>query len=362
MGQPHHVAESLKTLVGLDFEKTSLDNVLAYLSEVVPGLNVVIDPEIELAGIDLSTRVVDLKVKAVSVETVLRLVLGADLGYKVEENRIWITTCERLYRELRIRTFDAADIAASVSAKVKDAAYADEVLRDLVQRMVNNASDPGVAVWAEEGGPASVEVVGGKVVVTQTEQGFRKIDGLLAGLRETAKVPIGSPRTVTAQQPSKVFVAHGHDLGAKEEVARFLETLDLGVVVVGEQGRGLLALIETIERNAWRSDFAVVLLTPDDLGARKEDIESEHAEAAKIECLEPRARQNVVFELGYMAGVLGRDRVYALRKGSLKIFSEWSDLHGGFCPEMDVAGGWKNNLAKALKNAGFDIDLNKLAD
>jgi len=360
MSQSDHVAESLKTLVDLDFEKTSLDNVLAYLSEVVPGLNIVIDPEIELAGIGLSTRVVDLKVKAVSVETVLGLILGSDLGYRVQDGYVLVTTLEKLHQALETRTFDVRDILEDVASSEADPRAAGRILRDLVQRTVNNISDCNIAAWADEGGPASIECLTGKLVVTQTAQGFHKIEVLIAGLRENPNVTLEMSRTRAADQPPRVFVVHGWDLGAKAEVARFLEQLDLSTVVIAEQGRGMFALVESIEQNAFAADFAVVLLTPDDLGASKEDVEAAESEAKAIASLKCRARQNVVFELGYLAGVLGRGRVCALRKGSLEIFAELSDMKGIFCPEMDAAGGWKTLIAQALKDAGFEVDLNKL--
>ncbi len=370
MSHSDHVAESLKTLVDLDFEKTSLDNVLAYLSEVVPGLNIVIDPDIELAGIDLSTRVVDLKVKAVSVETVLGLVLGFDLGYRIRSNHVLVTPVERLHDGLETRDFDVAELVNRIAGSAGNLDYAGEKLRDLVQRTVNNISDRHVAVWGDEGGPASIEFLDGRLIVTQTEQGFRKIAHLLERLCERPSVAVepvptkgtGSTRIGATGQPSKVFIGHGRDVGAKEETARFLEKLGLSTVVIGEQGRGMSSLMESVERSASSSDFAVLLLTPDDLGMARGRIEAAESNAAKIECLEPRARQNVVFELGYLAGVLGRDRVCALRKGGFVIFSELSDMHGVFCPEMDAAGGWKDNLARTLKKAGFEIDLNRLAD
>lgn len=354
-------SDALKTPVDLDFEKVSLDNVLAYLAEVVPGLCIVLDPQIALAGIDLTTRVVDLKVKAVSVDTVLRLVLGCDLGYKIKDNYVFVTTVEELYQDLPAQVLDVADIIGCVSADTGSSSEAAAMLVDLVQRTVNNMSDRSVAAWADEGGPASIEFFNNKLVVTQTEQAFHRIARLLADLRQNLSRPVWQRPGSISEQIGKVFIVHGRDLGVKEEVARFLKTLDLSAVVIGEQGRGLFALLETIEQNAFASDFAVVLLTPDDLGAGKDDIEAAQTEPDKIKCLGPRARQNVVFELGYLAGALGRSRVCALRKGSLEIFGEMSDMKGIFCPEMDAAGGWKTLIAQALKDAGIKVDLNKLA-
>jgi predicted nucleotide-binding protein len=92
--------------------------------------------------------------------------------------------------------------------------------------------------------------------------------------------------------------------------------------------------------------FAVVLLTPDDLGAPASDKNN----------LQKRARQNVVFELGFFLGKLGRGRLCALHKGGVEIFS---DYNGVLFVPMDENDGWKLKLAKELKAAGISIDLDK---
>ena|SRR5690606_4334429 len=93
-------------------------------------------------------------------------------------------------------------------------------------------------------------------------------------------------------------------------------------------------------------DFAVVLLTPDDVGRAK----SEGAD-------KDRARQNVILDLGYFVGKLGRHRVCALRKGDVDIPT---DYLGVVYTELDNAGGWKQSLAQELEAAGYDIDWNKV--
>jgi hypothetical protein len=115
--EPKAVAETRRRLseeIDLDFEKTSLDNVLKYISEVQRGLNIVIDPDIAAGGVDLSTRVVDLKVKRVSVESVLSLILGIDLGYKVEPGYILITTKDKLQQNLPVVTYPVQDLVAQI--------------------------------------------------------------------------------------------------------------------------------------------------------------------------------------------------------------------------------------------------------
>ena len=77
----------------------------------------------------------------------------------------------------------------------------------------------------------------------------------------------------------------------------------------------------------------------------------------KEEELVPRCRQNVLLELGYFIGKLGRDRVCALKDESIEIPS---DILGVIYTPIDGAGFWKYQLADELRHAGSDIDKNKI--
>ena len=143
----------------------------------------------------------------------------------------------------------------------------------------------------------------------------------------------------------QIFVVHGHDEAAKEAVARFLERLDLKPIILHEQPNQGRTVIEKFEGSA-AVDFAVVLLTPDDLGNRADGSDTPKA----------RARQNVIFELGYFVGRLGRSRVCALHKGGVEILS---DYNGVIYVSMDDPQGWKLLLAREIKAAGIDVDLNR---
>ncbi len=140
----------------------------------------------------------------------------------------------------------------------------------------------------------------------------------------------------------RIFVAHGHDNGACETVARFLEKIGFEPIILQEQASQNRTVIEKIE--AYHDvGFAIVLLTPDDEGC------------AKGGKFEPRARQNVLLELGYFMGRLGRDKVCALRRGEVEIPS---DFAGVIWVAMDVGNGWKQALGKELHAAGHAIDWN----
>lgn len=141
-----------------------------------------------------------------------------------------------------------------------------------------------------------------------------------------------------------VFVVHGHDETAKEQLARFLEKLKLKAIILHEQPDQGRTIIEKFEDYAEKVGFAVILLTPDDLGAAK-------AQAVQGS----RARQNVIFELGYFAGKLGRGKTCLLRKGDVEMPS---DLYGVIYSDLDAHEGWKMKLVKEMKAAGLEFDAN----
>jgi predicted nucleotide-binding protein len=161
----------------------------------------------------------------------------------------------------------------------------------------------------------------------------------------------GPPATQEAVAPAnssfrKVFVVHGHDEGAREGIARFLEKIELEAIILHEQPDQGLTIIEKFETYAKQVGFAVVLLTPDDLGGPA-------SAAAHV----ARARQNVIFELGYFVGKLGRGRACLLRKGAVEIPS---DLYGVIYTDMDAANGWKLKLVKELMAAEVPFNETKV--
>ena len=128
----------------------------------------------------------------------------------------------------------------------------------------------------------------------------------------------------------KVFIVHGHDETMKEAVARALVKLDLEPVILHEQpnkGRTI-------------NDFAY---------AKDSDVDNKKS----------RARQNVILELGYFIGKLGREHVLPLYKEEPD-FEIPSDYSGVLFTSFDNKGMWQLNLVKELKACGFEVDANKL--
>ena len=159
-------------------------------------------------------------------------------------------------------------------------------------------------------------------------------------------------RVETVSEPSysrAVFVVHGRDEGLRQSVARVLERIDFEPIILAEEPNQGRTVIEKFEAKALDVGFAVVILSSDDY-ARGPDESEFPAEPN-------RARQNVVLELGYFMGKLGRARVAALYKPGTELPS---DIHGLAYVEIDAAGAWRFNLANELAAARYDVDLNRL--
>ena len=158
-----------------------------------------------------------------------------------------------------------------------------------------------------------------------------------------------------------VFVVHGHSARWREEVARFVQRIgpDLEVVILKEQPNIGRTLIRKFEDHAAGVAFAVVIATSDDVGAVATALPDSASRSEEIfDVLEPRARQNVVFELGYFFGLIGRSRtVVLLEQGT----TEPSDIDGILYIPLDEDGAWKAELGREMKTAGVSVDLNQLA-
>ena len=169
----------------------------------------------------------------------------------------------------------------------------------------------------------------------------------LEGIQERLELYEEPSDTQQSNFGDEVFIVHGRDDGTKNTVARFVENLHLKVTILHEKPSSGKTIIEKLEEYADSAGFAIVILTPDDVGALKDRIEDES---------KPRARQNVVFELGYFIGKLGRDRVCPLFKGKVE---KPSDIDGVVYVTMENES-WQQELGREMKNAGFPVDMNDI--
>ena len=144
----------------------------------------------------------------------------------------------------------------------------------------------------------------------------------------------------------KVFVVHGHDTNARNEVELFVKSIGYEPIILCKRADMGDTIIEKIEREAKDVCYAIVIYTSCDLGKDKDDAD-----------LKPRARQNVVFEHGFMCAHLGRSHVCALLEEGVE---QPGDLKGVIYKPLDVAGVWKYLIADEMKAVGLEVDKNKI--
>ena len=177
----------------------------------------------------------------------------------------------------------------------------------------------------------------GMIEILETEIELSNSEGGSPKATPTSKVPASNGRDV--------FVVHGHNEKVKEATARFLEKLKLNPIILHEKPNQGRTLIEKFTDHS-NVGFAVVLLTADDRGGKIDEA---------FDKQQKRARQNVILELGFFLGKLGRDKVCALYEDGVEIPS---DYDGVLFVKLDDRGAWRFDLAKEIKAAGIEIDMN----
>ncbi len=140
---------------------------------------------------------------------------------------------------------------------------------------------------------------------------------------------------------SKVFIVHGHDDGLVNEISIHLMKLELDPVVLHEQANKGMTIIEKLEEHT-NVVYGIILYTPCDEGKAKGELNYKN-----------RARQNVVFEHGFLSAKLGRKKVSVIVKGDVETPGDMNGL------VYIQENGWKEALNKELKSQ-VEIDINKL--
>jgi len=237
-------------------------------------------------------------------------------NYRFNFNGVWLNTINSEVRQLRIFRSERKieECKQMVNSKIRNAIYyynnSEDLLphKGLVEECTNNIND----VHKQMGG-------------SDAQNNEKTVNKMV--------------------DHSNVFIVHGHDEVARLKLEEFLGKVGLNPIVLSHQADEGRTIIEKIEKYS-NVGFAIVLYTYCDDG--KEKTESEYKK---------RARQNVVFEHGYMIAKLGRNKVCALRKGDIEIPS---DYQGVIFKTMDESGGWQIELAKELKASGYSVDMNSL--
>lgn len=171
------------------------------------------------------------------------------------------------------------------------------------------------------------------------------------------KAPVQATQVQIAQeQPKKIFIVHGHDHAAKEQLELILHKLGLPdhFILQNTGGTGL-TIIEELEREIGQGQtatrFGIVLLTPDDMGYSKKEGETG---------VQPRARQNVVLEMGMLLSSLGRSNVVILQKQHLE---QPSDANGILYLNFNEhVREIVPRLVQRLQQSGFEFTQTQLAN
>lgn len=204
--------------------------------------------------------------------------------------------------------------------------------------VIGGGPDPlfKVQKWLHEGKADSLALL---------RQAVSSLEEDLAELGEATSPPDREDRLQVQKTVSdQVFIVHGREGPAKVEVARLIERSGLNAVILHEQANQGRTIIEKFEHHGGSAGFAVVVLTPDDVGGLDE------------QSLAPRARQNVIGEMFWFAAKLGRDRVCALKRGDIELPSDFAGV--GYT-DMDDRGAWKAELLRELQAAGYIVDWGK---
>lgn len=182
-----------------------------------------------------------------------------------------------------------------------------------------------------------------------------KLELLLSGgtgSTQTAS-PVAAVAPAKVEAKGKVFVVHGHDQTSREQLELVLHKLGLDPFVLQNTGGAGLTIIEALEKEigpgAAEVKFGIVLLTPDDFG---------YAKADGADKAQPRARQNVVLEMGMLLSSIGRKNVAILKKGHVDVPSDAQGiLYLGFNDHVKEV---VPRLVDRLTAAGFVLDSSNI--
>lgn len=169
---------------------------------------------------------------------------------------------------------------------------------------------------------------------------------LLKSAVEPKNIALAQPEEKAKETSSNnIFIVHGHDERTKIDIARTIEKLGLNPIILHEQPNEGRTIIEKFEMHS-NVNFAIVLMTCDDFGKPKNSTDEKY-----------RARQNVILEMGYFIGKLGRSRVFPLYENGVELPS---DLYGLLYVPLDERGNWKFALVKELRAVGYEVDANNI--
>ena len=216
-------------------------------------------------------------------------------------------------------------------------------------KMVFRSHGGAVLNWWPKTKKKTLHVQGDSSDATRMESLFGDESASPVGTSASAAATLKKP---VASNNAKVFVVHGHDTEARDQLELVLHRLNLNPFILQNRSAGGLTIIEALEKEILADAplFGIVLMTPDDMGYGKAEGSSE---------VQPRARQNVVLEMGMLIARLGRPRVAILKKGHVDLPSDTNGII--YLPFNDHVRETVTKLAGRLQEAGFTLDVNDIA-
>lgn len=242
-----------------------------------------------------------------------------------------------------VSSTSALDLLHKESSEWAD--YNTEFLKQSFNNPSNeyrNSYKGSITYWGGIAFPSEAEPAKSKTIIRNQINEIKKLINKSDLIKSSIKISMVREDDTTDK--TKVFIVHGHDEAAEIKAARFIEKLGFEAIILHEQASSGKTIIEKIEQYS-NVGFGIVLYTECDLGGKTTDK------------LRHRARQNVVFEHGYLIGKIGRGNVCALVKGDIELPN---DISGVVYVAMDDSNAWHFKVAKELKSSGYDIDMNKL--
>ena len=230
-----------------------------------------------------------------------------------------------------------------------------------IEELQTVVADAGIAgSWKEEpGGKHSFRSKDGGVLNWWPGTGTLQFQGqtgpktvLELAVAGATRLPAVKP-VAPAKSKRQIFIVHGHDAEARDQLELALRRLGLEPFVLMNTSGGGKTIIEALEGKIGRdysSDFGIVLMTPDDLGYSKREGPDR---------IEPRARENVILETGMLLSSLTRERMAIVVKGHVKIPS---DLQGIIRYNYnDHVKEIVPKLCQRLKETGFNLEPGQIA-
>ena len=229
---------------------------------------------------------------------------------------------------------------------IKAVEYSEIKLKDLVD---NNIEYPNEAAMPKIYSRAGVDL--SKIIILEESQILN--DQFSAVEVKPSHKPYQKKEEKINYDPKKIFIGYGEDESSKCALAEIITELRLEPVMLESEANSGRKFVEKFEE--YNVGFAFVLLTPDEEGRkRSEIIESTKSLRKSRQPLRLRAGQNVLFELGYLMGKLGRNRICCLYKGNIDTPSNLGGI-GRLEYEKSIDECYRNIIRELTKAGYLDI-------